>query len=252
MPPLLAQIAFLVTLLLTAFPLVAQTARHPEELSLLREVMPEALLAHASIEVASRDNIRVLTEGGLAFGILEDQRRVNNGMRAEVSVDYPFVAEDRVRYCWRFQLPPEFRSDAPENRWILVGQWHDQPETSLGETWETFQSHSPPIAIGLGEVDDEIVLALVYGRTAEQAPQQVAEPMVVERAMWNDICLSVHWSEGADGSAMFELNGVEQVTMQGANMNNAAPHYFKAGLYRHPEIVGDQWIALSEIEITHF
>lgn len=227
--------------------------RHDDELeNYLRLALPQHLFAYASFEIASQENIAVGPDGSLALGIIQGQHKVNGGLRAELSIDYPFLPDDLVTYRWRFRVPSDFESDAPENRWVLVGQWHDQPDTSQGQTWDEFKSTSPPIAIGMGGIGpNELGLVFMYGITSDGDAQQMTQPIVFKRDKWNDVSVTVHWSQQQDGRAIFALNGKQIANMHGTNMNNAAAHYLKLGLYRHPDISGNHWISLSDIAIHH-
>lgn len=232
-------------------PATVQADTDPLAQRLLQIIMSEDLAAMASFEVAARANIIETVDGALGLGITRNQRRVNNGIRAEVSIDYPFREGDSVHYAWRFLLPPDARGDPGRDRWMIMGQWHDQPDRQRGETWETFTSHSPPVSLGFGEVDGAMAVALAYGATRTGDPQARSSIVTVARDTWHSVGVTVRWSQGADGTATFVMNGTRVAHFEGPNMNNAAPHYFKAGIYRHPGISGDAWIYLSDVTISH-
>jgi Polysaccharide lyase len=81
--------------------------------------------------------------GGISnFGLSPGQAKKNNGIRAEISVDYPYKVGDVVRHAWKMRLPDDFKADDPQNRWWVMGQWHDQPDRTLGETWAGFPGRS--------------------------------------------------------------------------------------------------------------
>jgi hypothetical protein len=139
----------------------AEPDSRERELVYLRTILPASLLEYAHLEVASITNIAIVGEGEhkhLGFHISPGQRKVNNGIRAEMSVNYPYEQGETVRYSWRFMLPKDFVADAPKNRWWLVGQWHDQPNPKKGETWQGFPANSPPVAIGLAELDGRLAI----------------------------------------------------------------------------------------------
>ena len=227
----------------------AQTDHSAEALRFLRLALPVMLFPYADFELAGQDNIAVGADGSLALGVLDGQDRVNGGLRAELSIDFPFLPGETLSYRWQLLLPPEFTSDVLQNRWMVAGQWHDQPDRARGETWDSFTSHSPPLAIRLGGIGDRVFMAVGYGPTKDGAPQQVSAPRALSRDRWHDIAVTIHWSQGAEGWAILKLDGEPFPIMRGANMNNAAPHYLKLGLYHHPDIRGDRWINLRKVEI---
>jgi hypothetical protein len=215
--------------------------------ALLAKAMAPELLPMAGFEVASRESIRRPADGeGVSLGIIPGQRRVNSGTRAEIAVDYPFVEGDTVRYAWRFRLPTGTASDAPKNRWWLMGQWHVQPDKRSGETtWEARHALSPPVMLGYGVLDGQDALVLSYGVEAKPVL-----PMIpFARGVWHRIEAEITWSRGAAGRATILLNGTQVAVASGPNMQNAYQHYLKIGQYRHPEIAGESWIDLAGLEI---
>jgi hypothetical protein len=130
----------------------------------LTAVLPLELIRYAGIEVPSRENIQILSDPVgpyLEFRLVPGQAKKNNGIRAEISVDYPYGVGDIVRYKWEMRLPGHFKADEPRNRWWVMGQWHDQPDRTKGETWQGFPAHSPPVA------PRRKGLSLVIGRFAK-------------------------------------------------------------------------------------
>ena len=216
----------------------------------LRLALPEALIEFATLEVAGRENVLPGPQGGLTLRITEDQPKVNGGARAELSVDYPFKPGDTLSYSWRFRIPEDFASDAPENRFVIAGQWHDQPDTELGESWEDFPRRSPPIAIYLGELNGEVGFVLSHGSTDGKSPRSQSDPIFFERGEWQKIEAEITWSRTQSGAMTLRLNGDTVACMTGPNMNNNAPHYLKLGLYRHPDIQGPASISIKDVNIT--
>lgn len=222
-----------------------------KELSYLRVLIPEDLLEHAHVEVPGIENIAVLGEGTdrhLGLHILPGQPKRGGGVRAEVSVDVPHEEGDTLRYEWSFRVPEDFQSDAPRNRWCLIGQWHDQPDTRRGETWEGFPSHSPPVLIGLGEVNGRLGIGIEYGPTQAQK----YGPIFIERGQWHRVAMVIRWSQKADGQATLFFDDMTRPvkTFEGPNMHNGFQHFFKFGMYRHPEIATDNWIHLKDFKVT--
>ena len=76
-----------------------------KELSYLRCVVPESLLEFAHVEVSAIENITIVGERAgqdLGLHLLPGQKKKNSGIRAEISVNYPFQSGDTARYAWRF------------------------------------------------------------------------------------------------------------------------------------------------------
>ncbi|MDP1561702.1 MAG: polysaccharide lyase [Pirellulaceae bacterium] len=221
-----------------------------QELAYLRVLMPTELLPHAHVEVPGLENIAILGEGveqHLGLRLYPGQKQRNRGNRAEVSLDWPYQEGDTVRYEWRFRVPEDFKSDAPQNRWWIIGQWHDQPDLNRGETWENFPSRSPPILVGIGEMDGRTAIAIEYGPT--QADKQ--GPIFIERGQWHQLAFVIHWSQQVDGTADVYLDDMARPihSYSGPNMHNGFQHYLKIGMYRDPAIATDCWIHVANLKV---
>lgn len=243
---------FLIALLLSAA--LGGCTRSPsreDELVYLRSILPDSLLDYAHLEVASAESVAVIGTGQskhLGLRVFPGQPKVNHGVRAEVTVDYPFELGETIRYSWRFMLPTNFVADAPKNRWWIIAQWHDQPNRNQGETRDHFPARSPPVLIGLGVVGGQLAIGLSYG-----APQlRDLGPLTVERGQWHHLSVIIHWSRGPDGKATVFLDELTQpaLTAAGSNMHNDYQHYLKLGMYRHPEISTDNWIYIDDVHIS--
>lgn len=67
----------------------------------LSAILPEELIRYAGVDVPSQENIQILTDSAgryLEFRLVPGQTKKNNGIRAEISVDYPYKVGDVVRY----------------------------------------------------------------------------------------------------------------------------------------------------------
>jgi hypothetical protein len=221
-----------------------------EELRYLQAAVDPSLLEYAHLEVPTRENLSLLEEQGkpyLGFHIFPGQPLKNKGVRAELSVDFPYQPPAVVRYEWRFRLPEDFQADEPQNRWWIVAQWHDQPDKTKGERWEGFPSRSPPILLGYGRKDNRDYLGFSYG-----SPKPVPITLIeISRGVWHKVCAVIRWSQGEDGSAAVFLDDAEKPVAEahGPNMHNAYRHFFKVGMYRHPEIRSDNWLHVGDVRI---
>ncbi|CAN5301965.1 polysaccharide lyase [soil metagenome] len=216
----------------------------------LRSAVSADLLPFATIEIPAIENIRQGSDGRgahLELRTFKGQTLKNGGVRAEISIDYPFREGETLRYSWRMMLPRDFASDAPANRWWIVAQWHDQPDRSKGQTWDGFPGHSPSVGLGYGQIEGQDSLSLLYG-----APDPLPGGLIpISRGVWHDISVEIIWSLGPSGRVKVFMDGGKTPVREasGRNMYNAFQHYMKLGMYRHPDIRGDAWIYISDVSI---
>lgn len=221
------------------------------ELSYLRSAVAANLLDYATIEIPAIENIRQdRDEAGpfLALRTYYRQPLKNGGVRAEISIDYPYRDGDRVRYAWRMKLPVDFTADGGGNRWWLMAQWHDQPNRNRGETWANYPGNSPPVGLGYGRTaEGQDLLSLFYG-----APDSKPAGLIpIPRGIWVRLAVEIEWSTGSSGRVQVFVNGatVPVREARGRNMHNDFQHYMKVGGYRHPDIRGDASIQIADIEV---
>ncbi|TWT53527.1 hypothetical protein Pla22_11560 [Rubripirellula amarantea] len=237
----------------------SQSDDRDEEISYLSILMPESLVKYSTLDIASRDNIVKVVEDDasyLGFRIYPGQQRLHGGIRSEVSVDFPYREGDTVVYSWQFKLEDDFTSDQPHNRWWIIGQWHDQPDLTKNETWDTHASLSPPISLCIGEKEGSMMLVMTYGVTREDQPQSTSQAVRINRGKWYRAKTRITWSQSKKGQAKFFLSESDHpsteepvIEVEGPNMNNAYQHYFKMGMYRHPDIDTDNCIYLDKLSI---
>jgi hypothetical protein len=202
------------------------------------------------LEVPALECISSAREGEatyLALGLLPGQQKLHGGTRAEVSLDFPHQEGDTLRYEWRFRLADNFKSDAPKNRWWIIGQWHDQPDKTRGEAWDGHPSRSPPVLVGLGEVDGRMAIGVEYGRKQEQKKG----PLFIERGKWHHLAVVIKWSQNMEGRAEIFLDDMTRpaLSFTGPNMHNGYQHYLKLGMYRHPAINTENWIHVDDVRV---
>lgn len=226
-----------------------QDMRQTEE-SYLRAVLPETLLAYAHLDIAQIENVSVAHEPDgdfLALNLFQKNKKASGGVRAEISIDYPYHEGDTLRYAWQFKLPEIFPSDSPLNRWWVMGQWHDQPDVNKGETWDDYESKSPPVLFGYGSNGKEDLLSFTYGTTYTPIGTTV-----LKKGVWNTITVDITWSQSRTGKATVYLNNLDTPVFvaQGANMLNGYQHYMKIGQYRHPDIATANTVYIRNVSIV--
>jgi hypothetical protein len=217
----------------------------PDEEGYLRPMMDENLFAYANIDAPSLDNLQILQDA-LEVRLFPGQPLLHNGIRAQVGVNFPYSEGDTVRYEWQLRFPEDFQPDT-ENRWWIIAEWHDQPDVSKGETWETFPVRSAIIMFTFAELEGQQVLGVHYGEG-----QPLIGTIPIALGEWMRFSSVIRWSQGEDGWMEVYLENEEtpRYTASGVNMYNAMPHYFLVGLYRHREIAIESRLQIRGIRIA--
>ncbi len=225
------------------------------ELSYLRTAVDESIIQYSVIEIAGIENISTSTDEGKAYLALHlhpGQSKKNNGIRSEVSIDFPYKEGDTVEYSWQFRIPENFISDAPQNRWWVFADWHDQPDKNKGETWDTYVAHSAPIIFGYGYLNGKDQLSLSTGIDGSEKGIVPRGLIPITKNIWHSVRLVVRWSQKEDGSVKVYFDGATSPTLSatGPNMLNGYQHYMKVGMYRNPDIMTENTINLRNIAIS--
>lgn len=207
------------------------------ELRFLRAALPESLIQYGNLEVVALRNLDAQNENGnqfLELRMFPGQQILNKGNRSELTVNFPHEIGDTIEYNWRLRLPSGSETDAPNNRWWILTQWHDQPDPRLGQTWADYPDRSPPVSLGYGVVGGRDVITFAYG-----SPEQKGYAIqTLPRDVWHNLRAVIHWSTGAGGKAEIYLNDMNTPfgTATGPNMHNEYQHFMKMGNYRHSMI----------------
>lgn len=196
----------------------------------------------------------------------------NGGNRAEISFNDsdPLCQEAWTR--WRFMIPEDFVDPDPDAlRWHIIAQWHDQPDVTRGESWETYPGNSPMIMVSYGVYEEQYaealkeagipdafspgqpVVTLSYGVGSDSRP---VGALPVEKGAWLTFTTHTQTSLGDDGFAAVWVDGrplangreARDAYARGRNMYNRAPAYLKLGLYRNPELLDINTVYLDEFE----
>jgi len=230
-----------------------------------------------SLDVSST----VTRRGGGAVSVRVRQGQLaNGGTRAELAFDAGDRAGTTAYYAWSLRLAADWpdidrvEDAAGRPNWQILGQFHDQPDCELGQTWDDYEGigASPPVSVQYLwlTLEDPRVRAVFETGAASSVvgldtsalerpllglfagvPLELRAVAPIDKDRWHDVELAIHWSESDDGEVRFGLDGQDIATWRGRNMINAASHYFKVGLYRNPDITADQALWVDEVFVTH-
>ena len=142
-------------------------------------------------------------------------------------------------------------SDAPQNRWWLFADWHVQPDTSKGESWDNFPSYSSPILVGYGNLDGKDMISISTGIDGSKEGIIPRGLIPFTREVWHTIRMVVKWSQKDNGEVNVYFDGSTKpvVSTTGPNMVNAVQHYMKIGMYRNRDIETNNTVHIKDIRI---
>lgn len=156
----------------------------------------------------------------------------NNGSqtaRSEIQLQSTAQEGKEIYYSWNFKIDSTYVESAD---WQIIGQFHDQPDPALGESWNTYPANSPPLAY---KYKNEQLVIAVYSFETNAVMDLVAVPLT--KGVWHQIKSRVYWSTGKDGymefwldSTQIEASGLTRYSAR--NCFNKAGNYLKIGLYR--------------------
>ena len=200
---------------------------------------------------------------------------VNSGARAELTFDPNIEEGDVIFWEYSIYIPANYQDvnlydNSNKVNWQVMGQWHDQPDECIGQTWNILPSQSPPIGIYYNYLNNSdpsyesimneglqnnifgfdsswnhtSVLSLVYNNETIAIKE-------ISKGQWIHLKFHTKWSTGDDGFIQGWINETPFTNGQvyGRNMWNRASHYFKFGLYRNPTIPYTNFIYYDDIEI---
>jgi hypothetical protein len=206
--------------------------------------MDRGLESVLALEVPNCSNIEI-GKNSVGFVLAARNAKINNGIRSEVAIGYPFNEEDTVEYSWSIKVPAKSNLGA-EGRWWVIAQWHDQPDSRLNESWANFKAQSPPVAIYVEKRDSIIGIGVqgVGGRKLSWAPIPIDE--------WLNIRAIIHWSRAESGSVKFSVVDHPSLNFEytGLNMLNSYQHYFKLGQYRDPTVQSYSVLYIKDVKIS--
>jgi len=211
------------------------------------------LRSMVSIEIASCSNVS-LENGYVGFILNEKNEVIHSGIRSEVSIDYPFIEGDTVEYQWSIMIPKEYSpgNEAVRGEWWIIGQWHDQPDPNLGETWRTYSASSPPAAIYIETRNGVVGIGLsTFQRDGAQKKYKKINWVPVPKGKWLDLNVTINWSRTKKGLISFKIDDMPMfdVISLGPNMLNKYQHYLKLGQYRSPKHSKKSVIYIKDVHI---
>lgn len=177
--------------------------------------------------------------------------------RAELTIKDKFIENfppsSEAWYSWSFLVPEDY-TDAPSDKFQIMGQWHHRPPP--GETFEYFErvygrGGGPPISINYGKKGNQTGIALTYGATSPLVSGRTVAIHQIEKGQWIDLVFHIRWSTGNDGFIEAWFNGEPwtQGKVYGPNMYNEVPNFLKIGLYREFGIETTNSVYFDEVKI---
>ncbi len=169
--------------------------------------------------------------------------------RSEIQLMQSGVCNTLMYYRWDFKIPTEY---VESGDWQIIGQFHDQPDESIGETWGNYAKNSPPLAI---KYKNGNVIVAVYSWDSSSVMDIAVKKIAKDK--WNTIVLRTYWSVGENGSIEAWLNGEKiqasngQTIYYGRNCFNKACNYLKIGLYRSNEIMTKGIVYYDNVESSY-
>ena len=198
-------------------------------------------------QILDPDNI-TLENSSVGLHLKKWQTSIKNGIRSEISIDYPYNQWDIISYEWSIFIPKDFISDAPKNRFWIMWQWHDQPNKNKWEKWKTFPKNSPPIGLYYWLLNWKHSFSLEY----LNIKPKIENIIKITKWKWMKIKVNILWSQKSDWYAHVYINDEisPSVVNNGKNMLNNYQHFFKVWLYRDKNINTNNSIYLRDININ--
>lgn len=156
--------------------------------------------------------------------------------RAEINLVNSEGLNAEVWYAWSILVPESYYDDYSNQRFQIMGQFHDMPDFGKGQSWMNFPAHPPMISVQYGYDKVGSGFGLFYG--LENHRKCIAKQHI-KKGVWHDIVLHVFWSQESigfveawlDGKPWTPFNG-RDYRYYGANMYNTVPPMLKLGIYR--------------------
>ncbi|GAB6091684.1 polysaccharide lyase [Spirochaeta dissipatitropha] len=160
----------------------------------------------------------------------------NNGLesaRSEIQLKSTAQEGNEIYYSWFFMIDSNY---IESDDWQIIGQFHDQPDPAIGETWNNYPANNP--ALSYKYRNGQLIIA-VYSFESKSVMDLVGIP--INKGEWYQIKSRIFWSTEDDGFMEFWLDG-QQIEASGLtrytarNCFNKAGNYLKLGIYRSKDI----------------
>lgn len=203
---------------------------------------------------ANPNNI-IIESGNILKIVVEPNTTVINRNRTEINLNKSeFITGKRMIYSWDFMINTKDMEPFKENKWRIIGQWHDRPEKE--ETWEEYNSklgggHPPPIAIELFQEGEKWMIGIRYGLQFGEKNydksinnRRIVAKDKIKTNSWNSIKVEINWSLEQDGfvNVTFNDNKMTPQKIYGINMFNEEACAFKLGIYRAKGFISEDTI----------
>lgn len=172
----------------------------------------------------------------------------NNGSetaRSEIQLKATALEGYEVYYSWDIKIDSSYTESSD---WQIIGQFHDQPDPALGESWSNYPANSPPLAFKYR--NGELVIA-VYSFDTNSVMDLTT--VAFSKGDWHNLTFRVNWSVDSDGFMEFWLDGniiqeSGQSRYTARNCINNAGNYLKIGLYRSKNITTEGIVFYDNIK----
>ena len=154
--------------------------------------------------------------------------------RSEIQLLNTSKINETCLYLWDIKIDQNY---VESDDWQVIGQFHDQPDETIGENWSTYPAHSPPISYKYK--NSELIIS-VYS-WSENKVVDIAKHQI-EKNAWLSIKSKIFWSKDNDGTLEVWINDESVLAPNGnskyigRNCFNNAGNYIKIGLYRSDTI----------------
>ena len=173
---------------------------------------------------------------------------IRGGNRVElVRLDPDNLQKERI-YSWSFKVDANYKE---EPYWQAICQFHSQPDSLTGETWDTYPAYKPPISILYFNRICRVLLI-----PSDQIPIEIGR-FEIEKGKWFEVFFQIKWSTIEDGyiemyvddKPVTPFNGVDH-KFHSSNVNNEAGNYLKIGLYRDSRATEINTVYVDDLNIS--
>ena len=186
------------------------------------------------VDVDSSQIINAPTRMGTsAIQLSIDYYEDNQSVAAELRLDAPaelnhFDIGKEYWYAFSIYLPSDFEEN---DRTEIFHQFHNFPDTQLGEEWNL----NPPFSLFVNKQD---WIVAIHGDSSpvtilsEYEATEYWNLGPIQPGQWTDFVYNIKWSYGDDGIVKIWRDGHQIVNYKGANTyNDQIGPYMKFGIY---------------------